>query len=52
MTYNDVIKELESVGIEIKYELIEVEDLNGECPDPKAFECQIRKLMTGDCDQE
>ncbi len=42
MTYNDVIKELESIGIEIDYEAIDVPDLNAPCDDPKAFEEKIK----------
>ena len=42
MTYNEVIKRLESIGIEINYEAIEVADLNGECEDVEAFEELIK----------
>ncbi len=38
MTYNDIIKKLESVGIEIDYSVIEVSDLNSLCNDANAFE--------------
>lgn len=44
MTYNDVIKELESIGIEIDYEIIDVADLNAEVDNPKAFEEHIRHI--------
>lgn len=43
MTYNDVIKRLESIGIAIDYSKIEVEDLNGVCEDVKAFEEQLKE---------
>ena len=42
MSYNDIIKQLESIGIEIDYSVIEVTDLNGECDDVKAFEALLR----------
>lgn len=42
MSYNDVIKQLESIGIEIDYTLIEVKDLNSECEDVQAFEALLR----------
>ena len=38
MTYNDIIKKLESIGIEIDYSVIEVSDLNSLCNDTNAFE--------------
>lgn len=37
MSYNDVIKELESIGLEINYSNIDVEDLNALCTDEEAF---------------
>jgi len=43
MTYNDVIKKLESIGIAIDYSAIEVSDLNSECADPVAFEKQLKE---------
>jgi hypothetical protein len=43
MTYNDVIKKLESIGIAIDYSTISVNDLNSECDDIEAFEAQLRK---------
>jgi hypothetical protein len=43
MTYNEVIKKLESIGIAINYDAIEVEDLNSECEDQAAFEESIRE---------
>lgn len=43
MTYNEVIKKLESIGVAIDYEKINVEDLNAECEDPKAFEDLIKE---------
>lgn len=43
MTYNDVIKQLESIGIAIDYSTIEVKDLNSVCEDVKAFEQQLRE---------
>ena len=42
MTYNDVIKKLESIGIAIDYSKIEVSDLNAICEDVAAFETQLR----------
>ncbi len=41
MTYNDVIKELESVGLEIDYTAISVDDLNAECEDVDAFKEEL-----------
>lgn len=43
MTYNDVIKKLESIGVSIDYSTIQVSDLNAECPDVTAFEAQLRE---------
>ncbi len=40
MSYNDIIKKLESIGIEIDYLQINVEDLNGPCND-RDFEAKI-----------
>lgn len=37
MSYNDVIKELESIGLEIDYSVIDVEDLNAKCDNEEAF---------------
>lgn len=42
MTYNGVIKNLESIGIEIDYSTINVENLDSECEDVEAFEKQLR----------
>lgn len=42
MSYNDIIKQLESIGIEIDYTVIEVKDLNSQCDDVKAFETLLR----------
>ena len=44
MTYKEVIKKLESIGLEIDYDVIdkEVDDLSQECKDPKSFEEKIR----------
>ena len=42
MTYNDIIKKLESIGIEIDYSVIEVSDLNSVCEDAEAFEALIQ----------
>jgi len=42
MTYNDVIKKLESIGIEIDYSTIQVNDLNSICSDVNAFENRIK----------
>ena len=33
MTYNEVIKKLESIGIEIDYSTIRLDDLNARCQD-------------------
>ena len=41
MSYKDVIKELESIGLEINYEAIDVEDLNEKCPDEESFRSQL-----------
>lgn len=43
MTYNEVIKQLESIGIAIDYSKIEVSDLNSVCEDAKAFEAKLRE---------
>jgi len=43
MTYNDIIKKLESIGITIDYTVIEVSDLNSQCDDVNAFEALLRK---------
>jgi len=43
MTYNDVIKRLESIGIEIDYNEIQVSDLNKQCDDTEEFEQTLRK---------
>ncbi len=43
MTYNDIIKELESIGIEIDYTQINVDDLNSRCQDSSAFEQKNKK---------
>lgn len=43
MTYNDVIKRLESIGIVIDYSTIKVNDLNAECEDVKAFEESLKE---------
>lgn len=42
MTYNDIIKKLESIGIEIDYTRIELSDLNALCNDTNGFEQSIR----------
>ncbi len=46
MTYNEVIKELESIGLEIDYASIDVEDLNAECEDVEAFKAKIKESHT------
>ena len=43
MTYNDVIKKLESIGIAINYSTIHVDNLNSECDDVIAFEKLLKK---------
>lgn len=42
MTYNEVIKKLESIGIEINYSNINESDLNAPCQDVNEFENRIR----------
>jgi hypothetical protein len=44
MTYKEVIKKLESIGLEIDYDFIdkEVKDLEQECENPVEFESKIR----------
>lgn len=42
MTYNEVIKQLESIGIEIDYSVIQESDLNAFCNDVNEFENRIR----------
>jgi|GEM_PF-1057804 hypothetical protein len=44
MTYKEVIKKLESIGLEIDYDFIdkEVKDLEKECENPVEFESKIR----------
>lgn len=43
MSYNEIIKELESIGLEIDYNQIDVEDLNAICPDVDGFKEQLRQ---------
>lgn len=43
MSYNDIIKELESIGIEIDYSTIDVNDLNAVCQDADAFREQLKQ---------
>ena len=43
MTYNEVIKKLESIGVAIDYSTVPAIDLNSECPDVVAFEEQIKE---------
>lgn len=43
MSYNDVIKKLEAIGIEIDYTNINEKDLNALCQDVSAFEKRIKK---------
>jgi hypothetical protein len=43
MTYNEVIKKLELLGIEIDYSVIDIADLNAECLDVSGFESKIKK---------
>jgi len=43
MTYNDVIKKLESIGISINYSAIQVDDLNSECDDIIAFKKRLKE---------
>lgn len=43
MTYNDIIKKLESVGIEIDYTVINEKNLNAICQDVNEFESRIKK---------
>lgn len=43
MTYNDVIKKLESIGVEIDYTVIQVSDVNALCKDTNGFESKIRQ---------
>lgn len=44
MTYKEVIKKLESIGLEIDYDFIdkEVKDLEQQCDNPSDFEAKIR----------
>ncbi len=44
MTYKEVIKRMESIGLAIDYSKIDVEDLEKECTNPEAFEEKIKKL--------
>lgn len=41
MSYNEVIKEMESIGLEIDYTTIDVQDLNEKCTDEESFRIQL-----------
>lgn len=46
MSYNDIIKELESIGLAIDYFAIDIADLNSECEDVNAFKEQLMQKIT------